>query len=45
MDASETAQIMAVDTTFFDLTSTKLEDFKHPDPKKRNLRVIEVCSP
>lgn len=42
VDASETAQIMAIDGTFIDLTTTHLESFKHPDPKKRDLKVVDV---
>lgn len=45
VDASETAQIMAIDTTFFDMTSTDLSAFKHPDPKKRHLKVVDVSLP
>lgn len=33
---------MAIDGTFFDLTGTHLDNFKHPDPKKKDLRVVEV---
>jgi RNA polymerase II-associated factor 1 len=33
---------MAIDGTFFDLTGTHLDNFRHPDPKKKDLRVIEV---
>jgi hypothetical protein len=44
VDASETAQIMAIDGTFFDLTGTHLDTFKHPDPKKKDLRVVEVST-
>ena len=42
VDASETAQIMSIDSTFFDITSTNLETFRHPDPKKRHLTAVEV---
>jgi hypothetical protein len=42
VDASETAQIMAIDGTFIDLTATHLDTFKHPDPKKKDLRVVDV---
>lgn len=42
MDASEAAQIMTIDSTFFDMTSTNLETFRHPDPKKKNLTVVDV---
>ena len=44
VDASETAQIMAIDGTFLDMTTTHLDTFRHPDPKKKDLRVVDVCS-
>ena len=40
MDTSETAQVMAIDKTFTDLESST--DIRHPDPAKRDLRVVEV---
>jgi hypothetical protein len=45
VDASETAQIMAIDGTFLDMTTTHLDTLKHPDPKKKDLRVVDVCPP
>jgi hypothetical protein len=45
VDASETAQIMAIDGTFLDMTTTHLDTFRHPDPKKKDLRVVDVRPP
>lgn len=42
MDGSLAAQIMAIDKSFGDLTEMAPEDMRHPDPKKRSLRVVEV---
>lgn len=41
MDASEAAQIVTIDKTFSDLTDQKLEDIRHPDAKKKHLRVVD----
>jgi RNA polymerase II-associated factor 1 len=35
---------MAIDGSFLDLTATHLDTFKHPDPKKKDLRVVDVSS-
>ena len=42
VDASEAAQIMAIDKTFSDVTDQDLEEVRHPDAKKKSLRVVEV---
>ena len=44
MDASEAAQIVTIDKTFSDLTDQKLEDIRHPDAKKKHLRVVDVST-
>ena len=36
---------MAIDKTFLDLNEQKVEDIRHPDSKKKNLRVVEVYHP
>ncbi|KAK4688807.1 RNA polymerase II-associated factor 1, partial [Tremellales sp. Uapishka_1] len=41
VDASETAQVMAIDKSFTDLHDQKAEEVKHPDPKKKGLKVVE----
>ena len=41
VDVSEVAQIMAIDKTFTDLDA-ELANIRHPDPRKRHLRVVEV---
>lgn len=42
VDASEAAQLMAIDKTFTDLHAQPVEDIQHPDGKKRALKVVEV---
>ncbi|RSH88788.1 hypothetical protein EHS25_003016 [Saitozyma podzolica] len=42
VDASEAAQIMAIDKTFTDLHAQPVEDIQHPDGKKRALKVVET---
>ena len=42
MDASEAAQLMTIDKTFSDLSTQPFKEMKHPDTKKRNLRVVET---
>ncbi|EIW68189.1 hypothetical protein TREMEDRAFT_32136, partial [Tremella mesenterica DSM 1558] len=42
IDASEAAQIMAIDKTFSDLEETQIDALRHPDPNKRDLRVVET---
>jgi hypothetical protein len=42
VDASEAAQIMAIDKTFTDLHAQPVEEIQHPDSKKRALKVVEV---
>ena len=39
VDASKAAQVMAVAKTFADVRAQKLEDIRHPDAKRKNLRV------
>ncbi|ORY35540.1 RNA polymerase II-associated [Naematelia encephala] len=41
VDASEAAQIMAIDQTFRDVREQDLSELRHPDSKKRHLRVVE----
>ena len=43
VDASEAAQLMAIDKTFSDVQDQNLDDIRHPDAKKQGLRVVEVC--
>ncbi|WOO83865.1 RNA polymerase II-associated factor 1 [Vanrija pseudolonga] len=42
VDASEAAQIIAIDKTFADLRAEPAEGMKHPDPKRKHLRVVET---
>ncbi|KAL1406341.1 hypothetical protein Q8F55_008040 [Vanrija albida] len=42
VDASEAAQIMTIDKTFADVRAEAAEDMKHPDPKRKHLRVVET---
>jgi len=42
VDTSEAEQILAIDRTFLDLSGQNLDDVRHPDTKKRSLRVVEV---
>jgi len=35
---------MTIDKTFRDLADAEVKEMRHPDPKKRNLRVVEVRS-
>jgi RNA polymerase II-associated factor 1 len=44
VDASEAAQILAIDKTFMDIRDQPLSEIRHPDPKKRNLHVVDVGS-
>lgn len=43
MDASVAGQIMAIDKSFRDFADVNTEEMRHPDPKKKHLRVVEVC--
>lgn len=42
VDASEATQIMAIDKTFIDLTAQPVEEIRHPDAKRKHLRVVET---
>jgi RNA polymerase II-associated factor 1 len=42
VDASEAAQIMAIDKTFSDIQAQDPFTLRHPDSKKRHLKVVEV---
>lgn len=41
VDHSEAAQLAAIDKTFQDVRATSAKDMKHPDPKRRHLKVVE----
>lgn len=41
VDASEAAQIIAIEKTFSDIRNSSLDDIRHPDPKRKHLRVVE----
>lgn len=41
VDASEAAQIAAIEKSFTDIQDSKLEDIRHPDAKRKHLRVVE----
>ena len=41
MDASQAAQILSIDQTFAEVDSYDLTA-KHPDPKRKDLKVVEV---
>ncbi|WWC71523.1 uncharacterized protein I206_105481 [Kwoniella pini CBS 10737] len=41
IDASEAAQIIAIERTFHDLHDQDPKDIRHPDKKKKGLRVVE----
>ncbi|WVQ82129.1 hypothetical protein IAT38_004257 [Cryptococcus sp. DSM 104549] len=41
VDASESAQIMAIEKTFLDITAQDAKEVQHPDPRKRSLKVVE----
>lgn len=43
MDASETAQTAVIERTFTDIKTQHPSEIRHPDPKKRDLRVVDVC--
>lgn len=42
VDASEAAQLAAIDLSFHDFSTVDAKSLKHPDPKKKALHVIEV---
>lgn len=42
VDASEDAQIAAISKTFDDVRAEALEDIRHPDAKRKHLRVVET---
>nr|XP_031859927.1 uncharacterized protein CI109_004534 [Kwoniella shandongensis]KAA5526999.1 hypothetical protein CI109_004534 [Kwoniella shandongensis] len=41
VDASEAAQLMAIDKSFSDIHAQEAKDIRHPDSKKKALRVVE----
>lgn len=41
VDASEAAQLMAIDKTFSEIRDVADDQLRHPDPKKKHLRVVE----
>ncbi|BEJ16286.1 hypothetical protein CspHIS471_0508910 [Cutaneotrichosporon sp. HIS471] len=41
VDASEAAQIMAIEKSFQDLRGQELAEIRHPHPKRKHLRVVE----
>lgn len=43
VDASEAAQVLAIEQSFEDITKQDPTQIRHPDAKKRKLEVIEVC--
>lgn len=42
VDASEAAQIVAIEKTFADVRAEPAEGMKHPDPKRKHLHVVET---
>lgn len=42
MDASEGAQMAVIERTFLDVKMDNPSEIRHPDPKKRDLRVVDV---
>ncbi|WVQ74973.1 hypothetical protein IAR50_004581 [Cryptococcus sp. DSM 104548] len=41
VDASEAAQLLTIEKSFLDVTTQDAKDVKHPDPKKKNLTVVD----
>lgn len=42
VDASEAAQIIAIEKSFEDARAQELSQIRHPDNKRKHLRVVEV---
>ncbi|KAL7422784.1 hypothetical protein Q5752_002079 [Cryptotrichosporon argae] len=42
VDASEAAQVAAIDKSFSDVRDQKVEDIRHPDAKRKHLRVVDT---
>ncbi|TYJ53407.1 hypothetical protein B9479_005954 [Cryptococcus floricola] len=41
VDASEAAQLLTIEKSFLDIATQDPKEVKHPDPKKRNLTVVD----
>nr|ODN89022.1 RNA polymerase II-associated factor 1 [Cryptococcus depauperatus CBS 7841] len=42
VDASTAAQLMAIEKSFLDINSQETTEIKHPDPKKKHLKVVKT---
>ena len=42
VDASEAAELASIDASFHDLDTVDPMTLRHPDPKKKDLIVVEV---